>query len=78
MSKSFSVSVRLQRVTIETAHVSVPLVPDLIEPNFDETGSIDVDKLMLAAVELGKQPSVSWTSEGEATITPHPIQAPPD
>jgi hypothetical protein len=78
MSKSFSVSVRLQRVTIETAIVSVPLLPDLVEPNFDESGSIDVDKLMQAAVDLGRHPSVTWTAEGEATITPHPIQAPPD
>src|SRR5580704_4406531 len=44
MSKTFSVSVRLQRVTIETTFVSVPLLPDLVEPNFDGSGSINGEK----------------------------------
>jgi hypothetical protein len=77
MSKTFSISVRLQRVTIETTFVSVPLLPDIVEPNFDQSGSINVEKLMQAAVVLGRNASVTWTQEGEATITPHPIQIPP-
>jgi len=59
MSKSFSVSVRLRRVTIETAFVSVPLSPNLVEPNFELSGSINAKKLMQAAVDLGRQPSVT-------------------
>jgi hypothetical protein len=76
MSKPLLVSVRLRRVTTETTFVSVPLLPDLVDPNFEESGSINVEKLMQAAVDLGRQPSVTWTPE-EATITPHPVQAPP-
>lgn len=78
MSKTFSVSVRLRRVTTETAYVSVPLVPNLLEPNFDRSGTIDAEKLMRKAVELGHQPATIWTLESEAVITPHPIQTPPD
>jgi len=78
MSKTFSVSVRLRRVTIETAFVSVSLIPDLLESNFDESGTIDAEKLMQAAVHLGHQPSTVWNVEGEPEITPHPIQTPPD
>ena len=78
MSKTFSVSVRLKRVTIETAYVSVSLFPDLLEPNLDQSGTVDAEKLMQAAVRLGHQPSTVWTPEGEPEITPHPIQTPPD
>ena len=78
MSKTFSGSVRLRRVTTETAHVSVHLMPDLLEPNFDQSGTIDAEKLMQMAVELGRLPSTTWILEGEAVITPHPIQTPPD
>lgn len=78
MSKTFSVSVRLKRVTIETAYVSVPLFPELLEPNFDQSGTIDAEKLMQDAVRLGHHPSTVWTVEGQPEITPHPIQAPPD
>ena len=31
---------------------------------------------MQAAADLGRQPFTAWTLE-EATMTPHPIQAPP-
>ena len=48
-----SKTVRLRRVSIENAYVSVPLVPDLIEPNFNDTGTIDTEKLMQAAIRLG-------------------------
>jgi hypothetical protein len=78
MSKTFAVSVRLRRVTTETAYVSVPLMRDLLEPNFDQSGTIDAQKLMQMAVDLGRLPSTIWTLEGEAVITPHPIQTPPD
>ncbi len=78
MMKTFTVSVRLRRVTTETAYVSVALMPDLLEPNFDQLGTIDAEKLMQMAVELGRQPSTIWTLEGEAVISPHPIQTPPD
>lgn len=78
MSKTFSVPIRLKRVTIETAYVSVPLIPDLIEPSFEQSGTIDPEKLMQAAVQLGHQPSTVWAPEGEPEITPHPIQTPPD
>jgi hypothetical protein len=53
-------------------------MPDLLEPNFDQSGTIDAEKLMQMAVDLGCQPSTIWTLEGEALITSHPIQTPPD
>ena len=78
MAKTFSVSVRLQRVTTETAHVSVPLSEELLQPNPDASGAstINPDKLIAAAIELGRLPSTHWSVEGDVVITPHPVQTP--
>jgi len=79
MAKTFSVSVRLQRITTETAYVSVPLTPELMQANVNEPGttSINTEKLMQAAMDQGRLPSTVWSLDGEPVITPHPIQTPP-
>jgi len=79
MAESFSISMRLQRVTTETAHVSVPVAEELWKPNPDGSGTkkIDMDKLMATAIELGKLPSTGWEVEGDPVITPHLLQIPP-
>lgn|SRR5215472_9068043 len=76
---SFSVSVRLQRVTTKSARVSVLITAELIQPDPDdpETGRIDIDKLFQAAIE-GKLPTTDWKPEGGPVITPHPWQSSPD
>ena len=80
MANTFSVSVRLQRVITEAAHVSVPLSKELWQPNPDGSGTlaINTDKLFAAAIELGKLSSTHWTVEGDVVISPHPLQTPPD
>jgi hypothetical protein len=80
MAKSFSVSIRLQRVTTETAHVSVPLTLELmrVDVNEPKAGAIDTQKLMQAAIDQGRLPSTVWSVDGEPVITPHPVQTPPD
>lgn len=77
MAKTFSISVRLQRVTTETAHVSVPLSQELFHANPDGSETIDGEKVMAAAIELGRHPTTRWSIEGEVVITPHPLQTPP-
>ena len=77
MAKTFSVSVRLQRVTTETAHVSVPLSQELFHSNPDGSETIDGEKVIAAAIELGRHPATRWSIEGELVITPHPLQTPP-
>jgi hypothetical protein len=56
MEKSFSASVRLRRVVTEATHVLVPLTTELMQPDAcgSGTGSINVEKLMLAPVEQGQ------------------------
>ena len=79
MTKTFSISVRLQRVTTETAHVSVALSEELLQVNPDgsRTNTIDAEKLIAAAIELGRLPVTRWSVEGDVVITPHPVQTPP-
>lgn len=79
MAKTFLVSVRLQRVTTETAHVSVPLSDELFQlnPEGSGTNTINAEKLIAAAIDLGRHPATHWSVEGEVVITPHPIQTPP-
>ena len=77
MSPFYSVSVRLQRITTESAHVSVPITAEMLLPRLDDSTEqkIDVEKLVATAVQLGAQPSTSWESDGESVIRPHPIQS---
>jgi len=76
MANSFSVSIRLQRVTTETAHVSVLLTPELMQPNVNEPGTeaINTERLMQAAIDQGRLPSTAWRLDGEVVITPHPVK----
>jgi len=61
MSPFYSVSVRLQRITTESARVSVPITAEMLLPWLDDSTEqkIDVEKLVATAVQLGAQPSTS-------------------
>jgi hypothetical protein len=80
MENSYSVSFRLQRVTTESAHVSVPITPEFWKPNPERPGTfvIDTDKLAQAALEAGRSPSTVWTVEAAPTVVLHPWQTPPE
>ncbi len=80
MEKSFSVSFRLQRVTTETAHVSIPLTPELWRANVDrpDTMSVDTEKLVQTAIERARRSTTVWVLEGEPVISAHPLQTPPN
>ena len=80
MSPFYSVSFRLQRIKTESAHVSVPLTSEMWRPSDDDPKrmTIDTDKLMVVAMELGAHPGTIWKPEGDVVIQPHPIQTPPD
>ena len=75
-SPSYSISVRLQRVTTEFAFVSVPVAPDIMIQQPDGTGRIDGARMVVQAIELGSAPGVTWQVE-EQRVLPHPIQTPP-
>jgi hypothetical protein len=65
-----SVSFRLRRVTTEEAYVYVPVTDDMM--SFDGTKThLDVDKLMAAAIEMGRE--AEWLPEA-LNVAMHPIQ----
>jgi hypothetical protein len=80
MAKAYSVSFRLQRVTTESADVSILLTPDFFQAS--GTGPvgkrINIYKLVQVAIEEGRLPSTVWKLDGEPVIKPHPVQTPPD
>ncbi|HTM16166.1 MAG TPA: hypothetical protein VL135_04645 [Terracidiphilus sp.] len=72
-------SVRLRRVRTETTTVSVSITQEVMRPD-DERGGLklDVDKIIEAALQLGRFDSVEWELEGEPEIQLHPIQNVPE
>jgi hypothetical protein len=61
-------------VTVEEAHVSVPITPERMIDNSEDTAKLDVEKLVQAALEMGRLPSTVWKPDGEAETTPHPFR----
>ena len=79
MDSALSMSVRLRRVRTETTTVSVPITQEVMRPNDEGDGlKMDVDKIIEAALQLGKFDSIEWESEGEPEIQLHPIQNAPE
>jgi hypothetical protein len=74
---TYSITFRLQRVTVEYAYVSVPITSDKIIEQVDGTARIDPAKLVQQAIELGLESGVPWYKESE-DIHPHPIQKAPE
>jgi hypothetical protein len=80
MANSYSVSFRLQRVTTESAHISVLVTNDLWLPKGDDSGTatLDVEKLVQVALAQGQLESTVWNAEHKPLITLHPLQTTPD
>ena len=79
MDSTLSMSVRLRRVRTETTTVSVPITQDVMRPSDEGEGpKMDVDKIIEAALQLGKFDSIEWQAEGEPEIQLHPIQNTPE
>lgn len=74
---SYSVSLRLRRTTVEYAYVNVPVVADLVKPDDQGVGRIDVEVLTRWAIDMGRRPEVAWYRE-EQQIEPHPLQKAPE
>ena len=76
---TLSISVRLRRRQTETAQVSVPITEEVLQTDGEGEGKkLDVDKIIAAALQLGKLDSTEWEIEGEPEIQLHPIQVATD
>ena len=74
---TYSISMRLRRVTVEYAYVNVPVAGDLIKSDEQGVGRIDVTLMTRKVVEMGQEPEVVWYRE-EQRLEPHPIQKAPE
>lgn len=74
---TYSISLRLRRVTVEYAYVNVPVVDDVVKPDEQGVNRIDVAELTRRAFEMSQRPEVVWYRE-EQQIEPHPIQKAPE
>ena len=75
-ARSYSVSLRLQRVTHEYAFVKVPVTEAVMDEQPDGSWRLNGKKIFDAGVELGRGNEVAWVPE-EESIHPHPLQTPP-
>ena len=77
--KTYSISMRLRRTTVEYAFVSVPLEGDVWEVQFDDPSNrrINTQKIAEVAKFMGADAEVVWAKEREPLIEIHPLQVPP-
>ena len=78
--KTYSISMRLRRTTVEYAFVPVPLDSNVMEPDPEGQNRFRVnpDKVVEIAKRMASQPDVVWARESDPLIEPHPWQiAPP-
>ena len=76
-AETFSISLRLRRVTVEYAYVNVPVVDDVVKPDEQGVNRIDFAELTRKAIEMSQSPEVVWYREEQKT-EPHQVQKAPD
>jgi len=73
--KTYSLSLRVRRITFEDAYVSVPVTSSITKPKDDGTLGIDFEAFVAEAVRISIDPRVEWKAE-ESRTEPHPMQGP--
>ncbi len=71
----YSVQFRVRRVTTEYCYINVPVTNDLMIPQPDGTGRLNVETMVLRATEISQSSGVKWYIEDQE-VEPHPIQKP--
>jgi hypothetical protein len=73
--KTYSIMLRLKRVTYEDAYVAVPVTGRIMTQKEDGTSGIDFDAFVTEAKQISKDARVEWVVES-TQVEPHPIQGP--
>jgi hypothetical protein len=77
-SKTYSIMLRVRRVTVEDAYVAVPVTGSILIPDEEGTLRVNSDAFVAEAIRISGDPRVEWQIES-TTTEPHPVQAaPPD
>ncbi|MBO2013060.1 hypothetical protein [Hymenobacter negativus] len=72
--QTYSIQLRLRRVTYEDAYVSVILNDKVMQVQEDGTSKIDFEKFLAEAIRVSTTPNVDWQVESSQTEA-HPLQA---
>jgi hypothetical protein len=73
--ETYSLALRVRRVTYEDAYVSVTVTNDILRKGDDGTFGIDFEAFVAEAIRISHDPNVEWEIE-TSQIEPHPIQGP--
>jgi len=71
---TYSVALRIRRVTYEDTYVSVPVVDAVTKQDQEGVWRIDPEALIAEAIRISADPRAEWKVES-CESAPHPIQA---
>lgn len=75
---TFSIALRLRRVTYEDAYIAVPVTDAVVRPKPDGSMGVDAEALFAEGIRIGQDSRVEWQVES-SQIEAHPVQqAAPD
>lgn len=72
-AKTYSLALRVRRITFEDAYVAVPVTTDITKQNEDGTIGINAEAFFAEAIRISQDPRVEWKVEGSQS-EPHPEQ----
>ena len=73
--KTYSIMLRLQRVTYEDAYVAVPVTDRILMQKEDGSTGIDFDAFVAEAKQISQDARTEWVVES-TQVEAHPIQGP--
>jgi hypothetical protein len=74
-TQTYSLMLRVRRITYEDAYVAVPVTEAIVRQREDGTSGIDADAFIAEAIRISQDPRVEWQVES-SQVEPHPMQGP--
>lgn len=72
---TYSVALRVRRITYEDAYVAIPMTEAITKQNEDGSVGINVEAFLAEAIRISNDQRVEWKIESCET-EPHPMQGP--
>jgi hypothetical protein len=71
--KTYSIALRVRRITYEDSYIAVPVTPEITQKNEDGTIGINAEAFFAEAIRISKDSRVEWKVEGSQS-EPHSEQ----
>jgi len=75
---TYSIALRLRRVTYEDAYIAVPVTDAVVRPQLDGSLLVDPDALWAEGIRIGQDSRIEWQVESSKTEAHPTQQAAPD